>query len=130
MMGARYLDILLRRRVEGIAIVLFRQWVRFALLLVGLPAGAAAASIFIFPSYQASARIWVDTPSYFGSVSSAQGWNQYLTPSQNEADSLTQMVATDAFVSTVGRQLVADGAVSQADRAAVEQQMRSNFVVT
>jgi capsular polysaccharide biosynthesis protein len=118
MMGARYLDIL------------FRHWFRFALLLLGLPVAAAAASILVFPSYQASARIWVDTPSYFGSVSSAQGWNQYLTPSQNESDSLTQMVATDAFVSAVSQQLVADGAIGQADRASVEQQMRSNFLVT
>lgn len=117
-MGARYLDIL------------FRHWARFVALLVGLPLAAASASILVFPSYQASARIWVDTPSYFGSVSSAQGWNQYLTPSQNEADSLTQMVATDAFVSTVGQQLVAEGTISEADRSSVEQQMRSNFLVT
>lgn len=80
--------------------LLFRFKVRFAVLLLVLPAMVGAATIVMFPSYKASALMWVDNPSYFGG-STPTGWSQYLTPAQNEADSLTQLLSTGAF----GREL-------------------------
>ena len=77
--------------------ILFRFRVRFAILLVVVPAIVGIGTILLFPSYKATAQIWVDTPSYFGSGATPSGWNQYLTPAQNEADSLNQLLQTRAF---------------------------------
>jgi uncharacterized protein involved in exopolysaccharide biosynthesis len=81
--------------------LLFRFRVRFAILLILLPAVAGIGTILLFPSYKATAQIWVDSPSYFGSGATPSGWNQYLTPAQNEADSLNQLLATRAFDSAL-----------------------------
>ncbi|GAC1512794.1 MAG: hypothetical protein NVS1B3_16770 [Candidatus Dormibacteraceae bacterium] len=81
--------------------ILFRFRVRFAILLVLLPAIAGIGTILLFPTYKATARIWVDSPSYFGSGATPSGWNQYLTPAQNEADSLNQLLDTRAFASAL-----------------------------
>jgi capsular polysaccharide biosynthesis protein len=77
--------------------ILFRFRVRFAILLVLVPAIAGIGTILLFPTYKATAQIWVENPSYFGSGSTPSGWNQYLTPAQNEADSLNQLLETRAF---------------------------------
>jgi hypothetical protein len=77
--------------------ILFRFRVRFAILLVLVPAVAGIGTILLFPSYKATAQIWVDSPSYFGYGATPSGWNQYLTPAQNEADSLNQLLETRAF---------------------------------
>jgi uncharacterized protein involved in exopolysaccharide biosynthesis len=77
--------------------ILFRFRIRFALMLVLLPAIAGAVTILLFPTYRASAQLWVDSPSYFGSGSTPSGWSIYLTPAQNEADSLNQLLYTRAF---------------------------------
>jgi capsular polysaccharide biosynthesis protein len=76
--------------------ILFRFKFRFALLLIVLPAAVAVATIILFPSYKASAELWVDDPGYFGGATPS-GWSQYLTPAQNESDSLTQLLGTRAF---------------------------------
>jgi uncharacterized protein involved in exopolysaccharide biosynthesis len=81
--------------------ILFRFRGRFAILLVLLPALAGIGTILLFPSYKATAQIWVDSPSYFGSGATPSGWNQYLTPAQNEADSLNQLLQTRAFDSAL-----------------------------
>jgi hypothetical protein len=76
--------------------ILFRFKVRFAFLLLVIPAVAGAVTILLFPSYSASAHLWVDDPGYFGGVTPT-GWSQYLTPAQNEADGLNQLTLTHAF---------------------------------
>lgn len=101
-------EVRLSRYVE----ILFRFWIRFVILLVLIPAAVGAASIVFFPSYKASSSLWVDTPSYYGSRFTPVGWNQYLTPAQNETDSLTQLMSTQSFVGTLGDRLAASGAVT------------------
>lgn len=91
---------------------LFRFRIRFALLLLVIPVAAAAASVAFFPSYKASAALWVDYPTYFGSRFTPVGWNQYLTPAQNESDAFTQLISTSSFVGTLGDRLSASGAVT------------------
>jgi hypothetical protein len=54
----------------------------------------------------------VDNPSYYGARFTPVGWNQYLTPAQNETDSLTQLMSTQSFVGTLGDRLFASGAVT------------------
>jgi capsular polysaccharide biosynthesis protein len=87
--------------------ILFRFKFRFAVLLVLLPALVGGVTVVLFPSYKASAQLWVDNPSYFGNVTPT-GWSQYLTPAQNEADSLTQILSTGAFGRELYRRLAND----------------------
>ncbi len=87
--------------------ILFRFKGRFVILLLLLPAFVGAVTILMFPSYKASALMWVDNPSYFGN-STPTGWSQYLTPAQNEADSLTQLLSTGAFGRELYRRLATD----------------------
>lgn len=111
--------------------IFFRRWLTFVVLLFILPPAVAAASVVLFPWHQATSQLWVDNPSYFGSIPSASGWNQYLTPSQNEYDSLSQMLSTDAFMTQIGNDLLSSGTVSSpAERDAAIQSMQGTFAVT
>ena len=91
--------------------ILFRFWIRFAILLILLPVAVAVASVILFPSYKGSAALWVDYPIVGGSRFVPIGWNQYLTPAQNESDKFTQLISTRSFVGTLGDRLAASGAV-------------------
>jgi len=100
---ARYVDIL------------FRHWTRFAVILFLLPTPISIATLVYFRTYQAATDIWVENPTYFGSStnlvgsSGISGWNQYLTPAQNEADELNQYLQTTSFLYAVGDRMAADG---------------------
>jgi capsular polysaccharide biosynthesis protein len=87
--------------------ILFRFKVRFVLLLVVLPAIAGAAYVVLFPSYKATAQLWVEDPSYFGGTSPS-GWSVYLTPAQNESDSLNQLIGTRKFSGDLSQALAAN----------------------
>lgn len=86
--------------------IFFRFWVRFTILLLIAPVAAGVATIVLFPTYRAYARLWVDNTNYFGTAPA--GWSQYLTPAQNEADSLNQLMATRAFGHDLDTQLAND----------------------
>jgi capsular polysaccharide biosynthesis protein len=90
---------------------LFHHWIRFVALIIVLPALAGGASLYLFQGKTGSTQIWVDNPSYFGTVSTASGWNQYLTPAQNTVDSLDQLVATQSYYDQLGKRLMADRTV-------------------
>jgi uncharacterized protein involved in exopolysaccharide biosynthesis len=111
--------------------LLFRFRIRFAALLVLLPAILGAATVVLFPTYRAIADLWVDNPNYFGATFTPIGWNQYLTPAQNQADTLSQLLGTDAFATGLGDGLAASGVVTdQAERkqvvASVATQLKIN----
>jgi hypothetical protein len=111
--------------------ILFRHRLRFLILLVVLPAEVAVASIFIFPHVTAASSIWVDTPSYFGISPAATGWNQYLTPAQNTADSLNQFRSTGAFLKILGEDLDASQTFSDSgERGAVLSTVSTDLHVT
>jgi hypothetical protein len=100
--------------------ILFRHRLRFLILLVVLPAELAVASVVMFPHVTAESSLWVDTPSYFGISPAATGWNQYLTPAQNTADSLNQLRSTGAFLKILGEDLDAGQTFNDAgERSAV-----------
>lgn len=110
--------------------VLFRHWIRFVLLIVIVPAMAGAASLYFFQGKTGSAQIWVDNPGYIGNVSTASGWNQYLTPAQNTVDSLGQLVSTQSYYDKLGAALMADGAVTTtAERDQVIGEARSTLKI-
>src|SRR5229473_709195 len=92
--------------------LLFRFRIRFAALLLLLPMGIGAATVVLFPTYRATADLWVDNPNYFGASFSPIGWNQYLTPAQNQADTLSQLLGTDAFATGLADRLNASGFVT------------------
>lgn len=91
--------------------LLFRFRIRFALLLVVLPAVIGAATVFFFPTYKASAALWVPSPSSYGAGFTPIGWNRYLTPASNESDTLTQLLGTRAFAAGLNERLIASGVV-------------------
>jgi len=91
--------------------VVFRHWVRFALLCLALPLIAGGAALYLFQGKDGSAQLWVDNPSYIGNIQTASGWNQYLTPAQNTVDSLDQLILTDTFYQRLGQALIDSGAV-------------------
>lgn len=94
---------------------LFRYWKRFAVILVLLPIPISMATLIYFRTYQASTDLWVEQPTYFGSNANVvgsngvSGWNQYLTPAQNQADELDQYLQTTSFLYAVGDQMGKDG---------------------
>jgi hypothetical protein len=91
--------------------LLFRFRIRFFLLLVLLPAVIGGATVFFFPTYKATASLWVDSPTAFGTAFTPIGWNRYLTPSMNESDILTQLLGTRAFATGLDDRLVASGEI-------------------
>lgn len=91
--------------------LLFRFRIRFALLLVVLPAIIGAATIFFFPTYKASAALWVPSTSIYGVGFTPIGWNRYLTPASNESDTLNQLLGTRAFAAGLNDRLIASGVV-------------------
>jgi uncharacterized protein involved in exopolysaccharide biosynthesis len=87
--------------------ILFRFKFRFAFLLVLLPAVVGGITVLLFPSYRASAQLWVDDPAYFGGATPT-GWSQYMTAAQNEQDSLLQLLSTRSFNEDLYRRLATD----------------------
>ncbi|TMC54339.1 MAG: hypothetical protein E6J20_04525 [Chloroflexi bacterium] len=111
--------------------VLFRHWIRFALLCLALPLVAGGAALLIFQGKDGSAQLWVDNPAYIGNVSTANGWNQYLTPAQNAVDSLDQLTQTDTFYSQLGQGLLDSHAVgSMSERDQVLSDVRTSLVIS
>jgi hypothetical protein len=111
--------------------LLFRFKVRFFVLLFLLPAMTGTAVVVFFPSYRATSDLWVDYPSYLGTRFTPIGWNQYLTPAQNEGDILSQLLMTDSFITTLGDRLVAAGTVKDgAERRQVVASVAMNLKVT
>ncbi len=119
-----------RRNMFKYLEVLLRHWIRFGLLCLGLPVIAGGAALFLFQGKDGSAQLWVDNPSYIGNISTASGWNQYLTPAQNAADSLDQLVQTDQFYSDLGQALLDSGTVSSvAEKDQVLGETRTSLIV-
>lgn len=99
--------------------MLFRHWKRFAVILIVLPLPASMATLVYFRTFTASTSVWVDEPTYFGTnanlagSNNVSGWNQYLTPAQNQKDVLDQYLLTTSFLYSIGDQLVASGVTDQ-----------------
>jgi hypothetical protein len=115
--------------------ILFRYWVRFAVIVVLLPVPVSVATLIYFRTYQAAADLWVENPTYFGSNANVlgtgiSGWNQYLTPAQNETDELDQYLQTTSFLYAVGDRMAADGMADTKERNKLITSMPKNMHVT
>jgi len=101
--------------------ILFRHWLRFALVLIVLPIPATVATVIYFRTYEAATNLWIDDPSTLNPNIKVPGWNQYITPAQNQADALTQMLATKSFDDALLDTAFLNGGI---DNAAEQQQIR------
>ncbi len=95
------------RQVE----VLFRHRLRFMALFLGSIALATYVLVG-FASFRASATLSVEDPASFGATFVPIGWGPNLTPAQNLADSVTQVVSTPAFSQGLSDNLASSGALS------------------
>ena len=101
----------------------FRYWLRFAVILILLPVPASIATLVYFRTFQATTNLWVQDPTYFGSdvnvigSNSVPGWNQYLTPAQNETDDMTQYLQTTSFLDSIGAELEKSGVGTPGERS-------------
>jgi capsular polysaccharide biosynthesis protein len=96
----------------------FRHWKRFVAILILLPTPISLGVLVYFRTYTATTDIWVEAPTNFGSSVQISGWNQYLTPAQNETDSLNQLLLTKAFTDSVVDRVASSGNVPNADERA------------
>src|SRR2546428_2859608 len=101
--------------------ILFRHWLRFALVLIVLPVPATVATVIYFRTYEATTNLWIDDPSTLNANVKVPGWNQYVTPAQNQADALSQMLATKSFDDALLDTAFQSGGI---DTAAEQQQIR------
>lgn len=111
--------------------MLLRYWLRFVILLIIAPLVLGVSTALYFRSYTGSASLWVETPSYFGSTVTPALWNIYLTPAQNQADTLNELLSTDAFLTQIGDRLMESGAVNdKASRNAILTSVPTHFHAT
>jgi capsular polysaccharide biosynthesis protein len=91
--------------------ILFQHRIRFiALALIPIALGGAVA--VLFASYPATATLRIEDPSAFGASFVPAGWSAGLTPAQNLADSVGQVVKTRSFSQSLSDQLTNAGTVS------------------
>ena len=115
--------------------ILFRHWMRFAVIVVLLPVPLSVATLIYFRTYQAASDLWVENPTYFGSSTNVvgpgvSGWNQYLTPAQNETDELDQYLQTTSFLYAVGDRMAVDGMADTKERNKLITSIPKNMHVT
>jgi hypothetical protein len=91
--------------------ILFRHRIRFvALLLLPIALGIAVGVYFV--SYRAAATLRIEDPSAFGTTFVPLGWSANQTPAQNLADSVTQVIKTQAFSQSLSDRLSSTKAVT------------------
>lgn len=59
-----------------------------------------AAFLLVRPFYESVAGVWVERPAY---IPTAEDWNRYVTPAQNQHGRLTEMLRTRSFIEDVAR---------------------------
>src|ERR1700680_1930606 len=91
--------------------ILFRHRIRFvALLLLPIALGAGIGVYLV--SYRAAATLRIEDPSAFGTAFVPLGWSANQTPAQTLADSVTQVVKTQAFSQSLSDRLSSTNAIS------------------
>ena len=91
-----------------VAEILFQHRIRFiALALIPIALGGAAA--VLFASYPATATLRIEDPSAFGASFVPAGWSAGLTPAQNLADSVGQVVKSRSFSQSLSDELAERG---------------------
>lgn len=80
----------------------FRHKVLILLPIVLIPLLVGPIALISAPVYYESwMGVWVDRPQYL--TFSQSGWNQYITPAQNQANSLNEQLRTRSFVMDIAK---------------------------
>jgi capsular polysaccharide biosynthesis protein len=94
--------------------ILFRHRIRFiALALIPVALGGSVA--VIFASYRATASLRIEDPSAFGASFVPAGWSAGVTPAQNLADGVGQVVKTPGFSRSLSDRLRSAGTVASSE---------------
>ena len=81
--------------------------------------------------YEATARIWVDKPVLDNVLDPNSPSSFIVSPGQQQADKLTQLLQTDSFVAAILTNTTASGRLaSEPDRERVIKEVRGKLVVT
>src|SRR6202011_4926263 len=94
---ARYLETLLRYRL------------RLIVLLVVAPLTLGTSLALLLRTYEASAGLWIDSPSYLGQTVAPADWSPRLEPAANATATLTQLLSTSQFSEEVADKLRSSG---------------------
>lgn len=99
--------------------VLFRSKLRLLLLVLLLPAAATALNLDVQRSYEAYEVVWVDDPGTFNQTASAAvGYNNYLTPSMNAIQRISDIFGTQSFNNALADKLALDGTIKNGQQRA------------
>ena len=86
-----------RRYIEAAFRLKFR-------LLIGavIVFGVVSAALYLAKQgYGASATVWVEEPIYFADTGMTKNWNPYMTPADNQANILQELLRTRQFALNV-----------------------------
>ena len=87
----------MRRYIEAAFRLKFR-------LLIGavIVFGVVSAALYLAKQgYGASATVWVEEPIYFADTGMTKNWNPYMTPADNQANILQELLRTRQFALNV-----------------------------
>jgi uncharacterized protein involved in exopolysaccharide biosynthesis len=91
--------------------ILFRRRIRFVALLL-IPVALGALIAFVLANQRAAATLSIADPSSFGASFTPVGWRANQTPAQNLTDSVSQVIGTPAFSRSLSNRLTSSGDVS------------------
>ncbi len=91
--------------------ILFRHRIRFVALLL-IPIALASSLAVLLASHRAAATLRIEDPSAFGATFVPLGWSASQTPAQNMADSVNQVVKTQAFSQSLSDRLSSANVIS------------------
>jgi uncharacterized protein involved in exopolysaccharide biosynthesis len=109
----------------------FRGWrLYIPILLLLLTATVLGTYYLASTQYEATARIWVDKPA-LDNVLDPNAPSSYLSPAQQQADKLSQLLQTDSFVVSIMTNTSVSGRLtSEPDRDRVVKDVRGKLAVT
>ena len=86
-----------RRYIEAAFRLKFRLLIGAALVF-----GVVSAALYLAKQgYGASATVWVEQPIYFADTGMTKNWNPYMTPADNQANILQELLRTRQFALNV-----------------------------
>ena len=106
------------------------RWLYIPLLLLLLAATVLGTYFLARTQYEATARIWVDKPA-LDNVLDPNAPSGFISPAQQQADKLTQLIQTDSFVAAIITNTTASGRLaSDPDPDRVIKDVRGKIAVT
>ena len=107
------------------------RWLYVPVLLLLLAATVLGTYYLVRTQYEATARIWVDRPALDNVLDPNSPSGYLVSPGQQQADKLVQLIQTDSFVAAILTNTTAVGRLMGAsDRDQVIKDVRGKLTVT